>query len=189
MSSILSFLYPHELDVVLHLGQSLEPSSRGTTSPGSPGHSAVSTWCFPPAKALILRRGAPRRPARPGIWRLRRGASPRQSLDLSSRGTTSPAPDGHSADWTWCFTPAKALIFRRGAPRRPRRPALLHARRAIGLGRAPAARPFRKHQKRAAVDFSKRQLSSFHKFNTFSSGYTNIVTNGMVNRDSRVVSA
>ena len=37
----------------------------------------MRTWCFTPAKALILRREAPRRPARPGIQRLRRGASPR----------------------------------------------------------------------------------------------------------------
>lgn len=50
------------LDVVPHPRQSLEPSSRGTTSPGLTGHSAAPTWCFPPAKALILRCGAPRRP-------------------------------------------------------------------------------------------------------------------------------
>ena len=155
------FIYPYDADVVLHPRQSLDFSSRGTTSPGSTGQSASPTWCLPPG----------------------------QSLDSSSRGTTSAAPAGSTVMPTWCFTLAKALIFRRGAPRRPRRPALLHARRAIGLGRAPAARSFRKHKKRAAVDFSKRQLSSFHKFNTFSSGYTNIVTNGMVNRDSRVVSA
>lgn len=65
---------------------------------------------------------------------------PRQSLDPSSRGTTSPGPFGST-------------------------------------------------KKRAAVDFSKRQLPAIHIFNTSSSDYTNIVTNGMVNRDSRVVSA
>ncbi len=39
------FFYPHELDVVLHPRQSLEPSSRGTTSPapdGSPTSPAPS---------------------------------------------------------------------------------------------------------------------------------------------------
>ena len=114
---------------------------------------------------------------------------PRQSLDLSSRGTTSPAPDGPTVKPTWCFTPVKALNLRRGAPRRPARPALFHARRTIGPAWHHVARPFRKHQKRAAVDFSKRQLPAIHIFNTSSSDYTNIVTNGMVNRDSRVVSA
>ena len=105
-------------DVVLHPRQSLDPSSRSTTSPGSAGNSVGWTWCLTPAKGLIFRLGAPRRRARPGIRRLRRGASPsskpwsfvsghhvvgvgrafgdadvvlhpRQSLDPSSRGTTS----------------------------------------------------------------------------------------------------
>ena len=42
----------------------------------------------------------------------------RQSLDSSSRGTTSLGPEGSSSGWTWCFTRVKALILRRGAPRR-----------------------------------------------------------------------
>ena len=86
------FFYPHELDVVLHPRQSLDLSSRGTTSPAPAGHSADWTWCLTPG----------------------------QSLEPSSRGTTSPAPAGSTVMPTWCFTPAKALIFRRGAPRRPR---------------------------------------------------------------------
>ena len=63
-------------DVVLHPHQSLDPSSRGTTSPGSDGHSVEPTWCFTPAKALIFRRGAPRRPRPAGHRLVRRGASP-----------------------------------------------------------------------------------------------------------------
>lgn len=43
---------------------------------------------------------------------------------------------------TWCFTPTKALILRRGAPRRPARPALFHARRTIGPAWHPPAGPF-----------------------------------------------
>ena len=70
------FIYPYDADVVLHPRQSLDPSSRGTTSPGLDGHSVEPTWCFTPAKALIFRRGAPRRRGRPGTRRLRRGASP-----------------------------------------------------------------------------------------------------------------
>ena len=69
MSSILSFFIHvtrarraySEADVVLPPGQSLNPSSRGTTSPGSAGHLAAPTWCLPPAKVLIFRREAPRR--------------------------------------------------------------------------------------------------------------------------------
>ena len=68
-------LYPYDADVVLHSRQSLDPSSRGTTSPGLDGHSVEPTWCFTPAKVLIPRRGAPRRPARTGIRWSRRGAS------------------------------------------------------------------------------------------------------------------
>ena len=125
MSSILSFLYPHELDVVPHPGQSLEPSSRGTTSPAPAGHSADWTWCLPPG----------------------------QSLDSSSRGTTSPAPDRSTVMPTWCFTPAKALNLRRGAPRRPARPALFHARRTIGPAWHHVARSFRQHQKKSCRRF------------------------------------
>ena len=140
-------------DVVLHPRQGLDLSSRSTTSSWSGGHLAGRTWCFTPVKALILRCGAPRRRARSGIRRLRRGASPpskpwsfvsghhvvgagrafggldvvphpRQSLDLSSRGTTSPGSTGHSASPTWCFPPVKALILCLGAPRRRGRPGL-----------------------------------------------------------------
>ena len=69
------FIYPYDADVVLHPRQSLDFSSRGTTSPGSTGQSASPTWCFTLAKVLILRRRAPRRRARLGNRRLRRGAS------------------------------------------------------------------------------------------------------------------
>ena len=153
-------------DVVLHPRQSLDPSSRGTTSSWSGGHLAGRTWCLTPAKGLIFRLGAPRRRARPGIRRLRRGASPsskpwsfvsghhvvgvgrafggldvvphpRQSLDPSSRGTTSAAPAGHLTGRTWCFTPVKALIFRLGAPRR-RGPAGIWQ---VGRGASPPSKP------------------------------------------------
>ena len=62
-----SFYYPYDADVVLHPRQSLDPSSRGTTSPGSTGQSASPTWCFTLAKALNLRREAPRRPRPTGL--------------------------------------------------------------------------------------------------------------------------
>ncbi len=60
-----------------------------------------------------------------------------QSLVPSSSSTTSLAPAGASAGWTWCLTPAKALIFRRQAPRlwRPRR------RRRTGRGASLPANP------------------------------------------------
>ena len=35
-----------------------------------------------------------------------------QSLIPSSRGTTSPGPDGPTPALTWCFTPRKTLFFR-----------------------------------------------------------------------------
>ena len=47
-------------DVVLHLPQSLVPSSGGTTPLGPNGSSAVGTWCFTSRKALFLRPEAPR---------------------------------------------------------------------------------------------------------------------------------
>ena len=159
-------------DVVLHPRQSFDLSSRGTTSPGPAGHSVGWTWCFTPVKALIFRRRAPRHRGGRAFCRLDVVLHPLQSLDFSLRGTTSFALAGPLTSQTWCFTTTEALILRRGAPRR----------------RHPAG-PSGEHQKRAAVDFSKRPLSSIHNFNTFSSCYTNIVTNGMVNRDSRVVSA
>ncbi len=124
------------------------------------------TWCFTPVKALIFRRGAPRRRGRLGIWWAGRGASPpsrpgsfvarhhvvgvrrafgdadvvlhpRQGLDLSSRGTTSPRLAGNLAGRTWCFTPVKALILRREAPRR-RGPAGV---RWAGRGASPPPEP------------------------------------------------
>ena len=70
------FIYPYDADVVLHPRQSLDSSSRGTTSPEPAGHSAASTWCFTPTNAMILRRGAPRRPRPAGHRLVRRGASP-----------------------------------------------------------------------------------------------------------------
>ena len=47
------FFYPHELDVVLHPSQSLEPSSRGTTSPAPDGPTVKPTWCFTPANDML----------------------------------------------------------------------------------------------------------------------------------------
>lgn len=41
-----------------------------------------------------------------------------QVFDFSSRGTTLLDPKGSSFGWTWCFTRVKALILRRGVPRR-----------------------------------------------------------------------
>ena len=49
-----SSLCPHELDVVPHPGQSLDPSSRGTTSPAPARPTVKPTWCLPPTKALNL---------------------------------------------------------------------------------------------------------------------------------------
>ena len=63
---------------------------------------------------------------------------PRQRLDLSSRGTTSSGSGGNSAGRTWCFTPAKALIFRLGAPRRRARPGIWWA----GRGASPPSKPW-----------------------------------------------
>ena len=130
-----------------HTRQSLNHSLRGTTSLVPSGASEGWTWCLTPGKALIIRCGAPRRWSRLGLRRDGRGAShpakpcsfvaghhvigagwafggmdvvphTRQSFDSSSRGTTSLGPVGPSESWTWCLTPVKALIFRRGAPRR-----------------------------------------------------------------------
>lgn len=78
---------------------------------------------------------------------------PRQCLDSSWRGTTWPAPDRSTVMPTWCFTLAKALILRRGAPRRPARPALFHARRTIGPAWHHVARSFRQHQKKSCRRF------------------------------------
>ena len=130
-----------------HTCQSLDLSSRGTTSLVPAGATEGWTWCLTPVKALILRCEAPRRWGRPVFRRDGRGASPQskpcsfvaghhvagagrvfggldvvphpsQSLDSSLRSTTSLRPVGPSESWTWCLTPVKALIFRRGAPRR-----------------------------------------------------------------------
>ena len=136
-----------------HTRQSFDSSLRGTTSLVPAGASDGWTWCLTPRKALFFRRGAPRRWCRRMLRRDGRGASlpakpysfvaghhvvgagrcfggmdvvPHtcQSLDLSWRGTTSLEPAGASEGWTWCLTPVKALIFRRGAPRRWSRPVL-----------------------------------------------------------------
>jgi|GEM_PF-3041380 len=122
-------------------------SSRGTTSLDSEEPSSGWTWCSTRVKALLIRRGAPRRWTRKSLCSGKRGAShaskpcsfvaghhviglgrafarvdvvlhTRQSLAHSSRGTTSLGPEGSSSGWTWCFTCVKALILRRGAPRR-----------------------------------------------------------------------
>ena len=121
------------LDVVLHPRQSLDLSSRGTTSSWSGGPLVMRTWCLAPVKALIFRLGAPRCRAFGGLDVV---LHLRQSLDLSSRGTTSAAPAGHLAGRTWCFTPVKALIFRRGVPRRRARPGI----RWAGRGASPPSK-------------------------------------------------
>ena len=136
-----------------HPSQSLDLSLRGTTSLVPAGASEGWTWCLAPRKALFFRRGAPRHCGRLKLRREGRGASllakpysfvaghhvigagrcyggkdvvlhSRQSLVLSSWGTTSLVTSGASEGWTWCLTPVKALIFRRGAPRRWSRPVL-----------------------------------------------------------------
>ena len=61
----------------------------------------------------------------------------RQSLDLSSRGTTSLEPAGASEGWTWCLTPVKSLILRHGAPCRWSRPML----RRDGRGASHLSKP------------------------------------------------
>ena len=146
--------------------QSLDLSSRGTTSLVSTGATEGWTWCFTPRKALFFRRGAPRHWCRPVLRRDGRGASlpakpysfaaghhvvgagrcfggldvvphTRQSLDLSLRGTTSLEPAGASEGWTWCLTPIKALILRHGAPRHWCRQVL----RRAGCGASHLAKP------------------------------------------------
>ena len=141
-----------------HTCQSLILSLRGTTSLGPASASEGWTWCPTPVKALILRHGAPRHRCRPVLRRDGRGAShlskpysfvaghhlvgagqcfggldvvPHtcQSLDSSSRGTTSLVPAGASEGWTWCLTPVKALILRCGAPRHWSRQVLRRAGR------------------------------------------------------------
>ena len=155
------------MDVVPHTRQSLDLSSRGTTSLVPSGATEGWTWCFTPRKALIIRCGAPRRWSRLGLRRDGRGAShpakpcsfvaghhvigagwafggmdvvlhTRQSLDLSLRGTTSLVPAGATEGRTWCFTPGKALFFRRGAPRHWCRPVL----RREGRGASLPAKPY-----------------------------------------------
>ena len=151
---------------MLHSRQSLILSSRGTTSLLPAGSSAGWTWCLTSRKALIFRHGAPRRWGRSGLRRVGRGASlpakpysfvaghhvigdvrcfggmdvvphTRQSLILSSWGTTSLVPAGATEGRTWCFTPRKALFFRRGAPRHWSRPVL----RRDGRGASPQSKP------------------------------------------------
>ena len=53
-----------------------EKGEKGEFAVNSSFTRTMRTWCFTPTKALSFRRGAPRRPARTGIRRLRRGASP-----------------------------------------------------------------------------------------------------------------
>ena len=79
--------------VVLHLPQSLVPSSGGTTPLGPNGPSAVGTWCF----------------------------TSRQSLVPSSGSTTPLGPNRSSAIGTWCLTSRKALFLRPEAPRHSER--------------------------------------------------------------------
>ena len=136
--------------MVLHSPQSLILSLRGTTSLVPAGATEGWTWCLTPVKALIFRCGAPRHWCWPVLRRDGRGASlpaksysfvaghhvfeadrcfggwgvvlhPPQTLIPSSGRTTSLRPVGASAGLTWCFTPRKALILRRGAPRHCRR--------------------------------------------------------------------
>ena len=65
----------HRLGVVLHLPQTLVPSSTGTTPPGTNRPSSNPAWCFPPRKPLFLRRRAPRPRVQTRIPPARRGAS------------------------------------------------------------------------------------------------------------------
>ena len=124
-------------DVVLHPRQRLDLSSRGTPSPRLAGHLASRTWCFTPVKGLILRCGHHVSRSGRAFGGLDVVLHLRQSLDLSSRGTPSPRLAGHLADRTWCFTPTKALILLRGAPRQPLRPGIWWA----GRGASPPSRP------------------------------------------------
>ena len=152
---------------MLHSWQSLILSLRGTTSLGPAGDSEGWTWCLTLVKALIFRHEAPRRWGRSGLRRVGRGASllakpysfvaghhvigagrsfggldvvrlTRESLLLSLRGTTSLGPAGATEGRTWCFTPGKALFFRRGAPRHWCRPVL----RREGRGASLPAKPY-----------------------------------------------
>ena len=161
------FFAPERNDVVPRTRQSLVLSSRGTTSLVPAGPSEGWTWCFTLVKALIFRCGAPRRWGRSGLRRVGRGASHSskpysfvaghhvigagrcyggqdvvlhswQSLILSLRGTTSLVPAGATEGRTWCFTPGKALFFRRGAPRHWCRPML----RREGRGASLPAKPY-----------------------------------------------
>ena len=61
--------------VVLHLPQTLVPSSTSTTPPDPNRPSSNPAWCFTPCKPLFLRRRAPRPRARTGLPPIRRGAS------------------------------------------------------------------------------------------------------------------
>ena len=160
------FFAPERNDVVPHPRQSFDSSSRGTTSLEPAGASEGWTWCFTPGKALFFRCGAPRHWCRPVLRREGRGASlpakpcsfvvghhvigagrcyggkdvvlhSPQSLILSPRGTTSLRLAEESEGWTWCFTPRKALFFRRGAPRHWCRPVL----RRDGRGASYPSKP------------------------------------------------
>ena len=62
---------------------------------------------------------------------------PRQSLDPSLRGTTSPRPAGNSAGRMWCFPSVKGLILRLGAPRCRGWPGIWRAER----GASPPSKP------------------------------------------------
>ena len=128
-------------DVVPHSPQTLVLSSTNTTSLGPKAPAAYRTWCLTPRKPLFFRPQAPRLSGQRRRRRTGRGAPspaipcffvrkhhvPRsgwtdagtdvvlhspQSLIPSSRGTTSPGPDGPTPALTWCFTPRNPLFLR-----------------------------------------------------------------------------
>ena len=125
---------------VLHLPQTLVPSSTGTTPLGSNRPSTGSAWCFSPRKPLSFRRRAPRPRARTRVPPARRGASlpanpcsfvdghhapgsepaflqsgvvllSPQTLVPSSTGTTPPGTNRPSSNSAWCFSPRKPLFL------------------------------------------------------------------------------
>ena len=154
--------------VVLHLPQTLVPSSTGTTPSGPNRPSSNPAWCFTPRKPLFPRQQAPRPRVRTGFPPIRRGASPLaspcsfvdghhalgpepaflqsgvvllspQTLVPSSTDTTPPGPNRPSSNPAWCFSPRKPLFRRRRAPRPRARTGLPPIRRGASLPASPCS--------------------------------------------------